>query len=56
MSSEVEFSGRTAERAIERACQQLDIKEENLNYQVVTRGSTGIFGIVGAKKARIKVF
>ena len=56
MSSEVEFSGRTVESAIEGACQKLDIKEENLNYQVVTHGSSGIFGIVGAKKARIKVF
>jgi len=56
MSSEVEFSGRTVEQAVSTACQQLDIKEEYLNFTVVTEGSTGIFGLVGVKKAVIRVF
>jgi len=55
MSSEVEFSGSTVEQAVATACQQLDIKEEYLNFTVVTEGSTGIFGLVGVKKAVIRV-
>jgi spoIIIJ-associated protein len=55
MSSEVEFEGRTIAQAEKKACQQLDIKQENLKYTVISKGSTGIFGIVGAKKALIKV-
>lgn len=56
MSSEVEFRGRTVAKAIQSACKQLDIKEENLNYTVVSKGTTGIFGLVGAKKSKIKVY
>jgi len=55
MSSEVEFSGSTVEHAVASACQQLDIKEEYLNFTVVSEGSTGIFGLVGVKKAVIRV-
>lgn len=55
MSSDVEFSGSTVEKAVAKACQQLDIKEEYLNFTVVTEGSTGIFGLVGVKKAVIRV-
>ena len=55
MTSEVLFKAKNVAQAIELACQQLEIKEENLNYQVVTEGSTGIFGLVGAKKAQIRV-
>ncbi len=55
MSSEVEFKGSTVEKAVEIACQQLDIKEEYLNFTVVREGSTGIFGLVGVKKAIIRV-
>lgn len=55
MSSGVEFSGSTVEQAVAAACQQLDIKEEYLNFTVITEGSTGIFGLVGVKKAVIRV-
>jgi spoIIIJ-associated protein len=55
MSSEVEFKGTTVGKAVAKACQQLDIKEEYLNFTVVTEGSTGIFGLVGVKKALIRV-
>jgi len=56
MTSEVLFKGKTVERAVLKACQHLEIKEESLNYEVVARGSTGIFGLVGARKAQIRVF
>jgi len=56
MTLEVLFKGKTVEQAVLNACQQLEIKEESLNYEVVTRGSTGIFGLVGARKAQIRVF
>ena len=43
MSSEVEFRGKTVEQAVENACQQLDIIQEELKYDIVSRGATGIF-------------
>jgi spoIIIJ-associated protein len=56
MSSVLEFEGKSLEKAIEKACEELKISSENLKYEIVSYGSSGIFGLVGVKKARIKVF
>jgi spoIIIJ-associated protein len=55
MSSCIEFEGKNLEQAIKKACEKLKINEENLAHEVISYGSTGIFGLVGAKKARIRV-
>jgi len=55
MSSEVEFKGKTVELAVAKACQELDIIVEKLKYEVLSHGATGIFGLVGARKALIRV-
>jgi len=51
----MEFQGKNVESAIKAASIRLNIPEDELNYEVVTYGSTGIFGLVGTKKAKIKV-
>ncbi len=55
MSSELEFKGKTVEKAVAAACRKLDLKTEDLKYEIVTYGTTGIFGLVGLKKAVIRV-
>ena len=55
MSPWLEFEGKNVEMAIKEACDELNIPQEKLKYDVVSYGSTGIFGLVGTKKARIKV-
>lgn len=50
-----EFEGKNIESAIESACAALNISKNKLNYDVISSGSTGIFGIVGVKKAKIRV-
>ena len=55
MTSRLEFEGKNVEMAVRKACKALDIGEEKLKYEVLSYGSTGIFGLVGVKKARIKV-
>ncbi|VFQ43794.1 RNA-binding cell elongation regulator Jag/EloR [Desulfoluna butyratoxydans] len=55
MNSLREFEGRTVEKAIDAALQELDIPREELDYNVVTKGSAGLFGLFGAKKAKISV-
>jgi len=55
MASEYEFEGKTQEEAIEKACEELGLSEDKLDFEVISYGSTGIFGLVGVKKARIKV-
>lgn len=50
-----EFEGKTKEEAVRKACEELHVSEEQLEIEVLSYGSTGIFGLVGAKKAQIKV-
>ncbi len=55
MKNTQEFDGKNIEEAIDNACSSLNIAKKNLVYDVISSGSTGIFGIVGVKKARIRV-
>ncbi len=48
-----EFEGKSVEQAIEEASKYFRVAPEDLHIEVITHGSTGLFGI-GAKKARIK--
>ena len=50
-----EFEGKTTEKAIENASRQLNLPVEELNIDIIEPGSAGIFGLVGGKKAKIKV-
>lgn len=50
-----EFEGKTTEEAIEKAARELNLPVEDLNVDVIEPGSAGIFGLVGGRKARIKV-
>ncbi len=51
----LEFEGKSVEKAVEFACTQLHIPRDQLKYQVISHGSSGIFGLVGTKKALIRV-
>lgn len=55
MSSVLEFEGKNVEEAVKKACQELNLSTEKLQHEVISYGATGIFGLVGTKKARIRV-
>lgn len=55
MASEHEFEAKTKEEAVAKACEELGLSEDELEIDVISYGSTGIFGLVGVKKARVKV-
>ena len=48
-----EFEGKSAEEAIELACAHFQVPPEQLEIEIVSVGSPGIFGL-GGKKARIR--
>ena len=48
-----EFDGKTVDYAIEAACKYFEAKPDDLEINILTRGSTGIFGL-GGRKAKIK--
>ena len=49
-----EIEGKSVEEAIEKACQRLNLTADQLEIEIVSHGSTGIFGI-GTRKAKILV-
>ena len=51
-----EFSGKDVDTAVKTACSALDVAREKLEYDVLSTGASGIFGIVGRKDAVIKVY
>ncbi len=51
----MEFEGKTTEEAINNASTYLKIPVEDLDIDIIEPGSAGIFGLVGTKKARIRV-
>jgi spoIIIJ-associated protein len=51
----LEIEGKSIEEAIENACSQFNLTRDQLTIEILNSGSTGIFGIVGSKKARIRV-
>jgi spoIIIJ-associated protein len=54
LAEPTEFEERTVERAIEEACRHFEVSSEDLEIEILTRGSTGIFGL-GGRKAKIRV-
>lgn len=55
MSPVVEFEGKNVDQAVSKACEALSISSDLLKYEVISFGASGIFGLVGVKKARIRV-
>ncbi len=55
MKNTQEFTGKNVKMAVDTACKQLGISKGDLKYDVISTGTSGIFGIVGRKDAKIKV-
>jgi spoIIIJ-associated protein len=51
----LEFEGKTIDKALQSASRELELPLEKIRYDVVSHGSSGIFGLVGVKKAKIRV-
>jgi len=55
MDTQREFDGRTLDQAIQNALEAMGLERHQLKYEILSYGSSGLFGLVGAKKARIRV-
>jgi spoIIIJ-associated protein len=51
----IEVEGKTVEEAIAKACDELQVPKEKLSIEVISNGSSGVFGLMGVKKAKILV-
>lgn len=50
-----EYEGKNVDKAVKIACQELGIDKKELMYDVLSSGSSGIFGLVRVKNAKIRV-
>ncbi|KPK23612.1 MAG: hypothetical protein AMJ61_15445 [Desulfobacterales bacterium SG8_35_2] len=50
----MEFEGKDVAEAISKACKSLNVSQENLDIEVLTTGTAGIFGLC-RQKARLRV-
>ena len=50
-----DFEGNTVEDAIKFALEELRLPRERIKIQILTEGCRGLFGMEGAKKAKIRV-
>ncbi|MBI4806290.1 MAG: Jag N-terminal domain-containing protein [Desulfovibrio sp.] len=48
------FTGKTVDDAITEACRFFATERDKLEVEIITGGSTGIFGLMGKKKAQIR--
>lgn len=55
MKNTQEFTGKNVNTAVDNACKELGISKNDLKYKVISTGTSGIFGIVGRKDAKIRV-
>ena len=51
----IEFEGKTVEEAIKKAVEALNVAREGIKVKVVCEEKRGLFGMDGAKPAKIKV-
>ncbi len=52
--SSIEIEAKTKKEAVIKACNHFQLSEEDLNIEVLEDRSTGIFGIVGNRRVKIK--
>ena len=56
MSRTVVVEAKSVDDAVQKASDQFGITPESLKHDVISYGASGIFGLVGFKKAKIKVY
>jgi spoIIIJ-associated protein len=56
MTSVIDIEAKNVDQAIRNACDELQIEKEKLNYEILSYGASGIFGLVKVKKAKIRVY
>ena len=50
----IEVTGRTIDDALTNACLKLETTSDNIEYEVIEKGSNGLFGIFNSKPTEIK--
>ncbi|MDD4895018.1 MAG: Jag N-terminal domain-containing protein [Candidatus Omnitrophota bacterium] len=55
MSKSIEIEGKTVKEAIKQALQQLQLPRNKVKIEVLSEEAKGLFGMPGAKPAKVRV-
>jgi len=50
-----EFEGQTVDQAVKKALKELKLKREKVKIEVISEEEKGLFGMPGARPAKIRV-
>ena len=51
----IEMTGKTVEEALSHALNELKLTKDKVDVEIIDEGSKGLFNLIGAKPAKIKV-
>lgn len=51
----IEMSGRNVDEAINNALKELNLTKDKVDIEIISEGNKGLFNLIGAKPAKIKV-
>ncbi|SEF98146.1 spoIIIJ-associated protein [Caloramator fervidus] len=51
----VEATGKTVENAIENGLKMLGVSKDKVEVEIIDKGSKGVFGLIGARPAKVKL-
>ena len=51
----IEMTGKTVEEALKQALDELKLTKDKVDVEVIDEGSKGLFNLIGAKPAKVKV-
>jgi spoIIIJ-associated protein len=51
----IEVEGKTVEEAVEKALKELDLPRKKVKIEVLSEEKKGLFGMPGAKPAKVRV-
>jgi len=54
-NTSIEASGKTVEEAINKALKELNLSKDRVKIEVLAEEEKGLFGMAGAKLAKVKV-
>ena len=55
MMRAIETTGKTVDEAVQAALSSLKLERKDVDIEVISEGSKGLFGLFGAKVAKVKV-
>jgi len=51
----VEKTGKTVDEAVTLAIEEMNVKREDVDIEILDEGNKGLFGLLGSKQAKVKV-